>query len=107
MPLKLHRTDRPEEEFQMAPMIDMVFLLLVFFMCVSTLAQAEKAQEVELPESLESEVPEDLADRGIVTVDKDGQIWLGVKAVTPAQVKAELQESLQRNPEMRVTVRAD
>lgn len=50
----------------MTPMIDMVFLLLVFFMTVSTLAQAERAKEVDLPESAESDVPgaSELSDRG-------------------------------------------
>jgi len=107
MAVKLHRTDRPEEEFQMAPMIDMVFLLLVFFMCVSTLAQAEKAQEVELPQSEESDVAEDLANRGVVTVDKDGQAWLGVEPVSLDEIKSVLETSLQKNPELRITVRAD
>ncbi|GHB99391.1 ExbD/TolR family protein [Cerasicoccus arenae] len=107
MAIKLHRVERPEEDFQMAPMIDMVFLLLVFFMCVSTLAQADKSKEVTLPESLESEVAEDLSDRGVVTVDADGQAFLGERSVSAAEIKAELQSSLEQNPRLRVTVRAD
>lgn len=107
MAVKLHRHERPEEDFQMAPMIDMVFLLLVFFMCVSTLAQAEKAKAVELPESMESEVPEDLSDRGVVTVDAEGQAYLGERAVSVAEIKATLEQSLQANPRLRITVRAD
>ncbi|WP_309400767.1 ExbD/TolR family protein [Cerasicoccus maritimus] len=107
MALKLHRSERPEEEFQMAPMIDMVFLLLVFFMCVSTLAQADKSKEVTLPESLESEVAEDLSDRGVVTVDADGQAYLGERPVSTEEIKSTLQASLQQNPRLRVTVRAD
>jgi len=107
MAVKLHRTERPEEDFQMAPMIDMVFLLLVFFMCVSTLAVAEKAKQVELPESDESEVPEDLSDRGIVTVDAGGQAYLGERPVSPEEIKATLRASLERNPRLRITVRAD
>ena len=49
----------------MTPMIDMVFLLLVFFMTVSTLAQADRAKKLDLPPSAQSDVPEaeDLADR--------------------------------------------
>lgn len=91
----------------MAPMIDMVFLLLVFFMCVSTLAQAEKAREVALPESTESQVPEDFSDRGVVTVDARGQAYLGDRAVSSEELRAVLGESLARNPRLRVTVRAD
>ena len=49
--MRMRRRELSAEEFQMAPMIDMVFLLLVFFMCVSSLAQADKRTPVELPES--------------------------------------------------------
>jgi len=91
----------------MAPMIDMVFLLLVFFMSVSTLAVAEKAKAVELPKSAESEVPDDLSNRGIVTVDASGQAYLGERAVNAEEIKATLRRSLERNPELRITVRAD
>ncbi len=91
----------------MAPMIDMVFLLLVFFMCVSTLAQADKAKPVTLPESIESDVAEDLSDRGVVTVDASGQAYLGERAVSKDEIKATLKSSLEQNPRLKVTVRAD
>ena len=35
----------------MAPMIDMVFLLLVFFMTVASVAKSQKVVELDLPES--------------------------------------------------------
>jgi biopolymer transport protein ExbD len=95
------------EDFQMAPMIDMVFLLLVFFMCVSSLAQADKAIEIDLPESAESQVPENLAYRGIVSVKADGTIFLGAREVTRAELAAELGRALRENPQLRVQVRAD
>jgi len=46
--IRLKTVKRPEETFPMALMIDMVFLLLVFFMCVSTLAQADKRTPIKL-----------------------------------------------------------
>jgi len=104
---KLRKRPHPEEEFQMAPMIDMVFLLLVFFMCVSTLAQAEKGVELELPKSHESKVPEDLADRGNVSVDADGQVYVGLEPVDLAGLKARISDALQKNPDLRIWVRAD
>ena len=51
----------------MAPMIDMVFLLLVFFMTVSTLAK-EARPELELAVSTTAAVPEEAPPRDIVTV---------------------------------------
>lgn len=91
----------------MAPMIDMVFLLLVFFMCVSTLAQAEKSIPLELPESEESEVPDDLADRGIISVDAEGQPFIGTRAVTIEKIGDVIGAGLQENPRLRIQVRAD
>lgn len=91
----------------MAPMIDMVFLLLVFFMCVSTLADAERAKELELAESERSKVPEDLSDRGIVSVDSKGIIYLGERPVDPDELVVSVKALMGRKPDLRMVVRAD
>lgn len=99
----------PEEDFPMTPMIDMVFLLLVFFMTVSTLAQAERAKEVDLPASAESDVPEanELSDRGTISLDAEGIIYLGMRPVTLEEMQATMKTSLQETPELRIHLRAD
>ena len=51
----------------MAPMIDMVFLLLVFFMTVSTMAR-DARPEVELPVTVEATVPVALTPRPVLTL---------------------------------------
>jgi len=91
----------------MAPMIDMVFLLLVFFMCVSSLAQAERAVPVELPASTESKVPEDLADRATITLCADGAIFLGAARAEPGELGERLRRTLEADPRTRLHVRAD
>jgi biopolymer transport protein ExbD len=64
----MRRRKRCEEEaFQMAPMIDMVFLLLVFFMTVSTLAKAARP-ETELPVSGTARVPSEAPPREVLTL---------------------------------------
>lgn len=107
MSLKLRRREAAEEEFQMAPMIDMVFLLLVFFMCVSTLAQAQKQVELELPESHESKVPEELANRGILAIDADGQVYIGAEPADLETIQRHVREAVREDPAFRVQVRAD
>ena len=49
--MKLRRVKRSGMELQMAPMIDCVFLLLIFFM-VSAIMKTPPKFEVDLPESL-------------------------------------------------------
>jgi biopolymer transport protein ExbD len=58
----------------MAPMIDMVFLLLVFFMTVSTLAK-EARPETELPLSETAQVPAEAPPRDILTVLPDSGLY--------------------------------
>ena len=71
------RTTLEPEDFAMTPMIDMVFLLLVFFMTVSTLARGDKKLDLDLAESRSSQVPKQLEDRGALSIDKTGDIYLG------------------------------
>lgn len=105
--MRIRRRELAPEEFQMAPMIDMVFLLLVFFMCVSSLAQADHRTPVELPESTESKVPEDPSDRATITVQADASVFVGGERTDLAELGGRLREALARNPRLRVQVRAD
>lgn len=91
----------------MAPMIDMVFLLLVFFMCVSTLAQAEKGPVIDLPLSTESKVPEDLQNRVTISVEADGSVLIGKAKVDHPELTRRLRVTLSDNPRLRLQVRAD
>jgi len=105
--MRMRRRELAAEDFQMAPMIDMVFLLLVFFMCVSSLAQADKRTPVKLPESQESKVPEDLTDRAVVTIQADGHVFIGGDETDLADLGRRLRAALAANPRLRLQVRAD
>lgn len=91
----------------MAPMIDMVFLLLVFFMCVSSLSQAGHRVELDLPESTASETPKDLSNRIILSIQKDGTVYLGGAKVDAGGLEARLRALRQRFPEIKLRIRAD
>jgi biopolymer transport protein ExbD len=105
--VKLKRKEMPSEDFAMTPMIDMVFLLLVFFMCVSSLAQADKKLKLDLAESAESKVPEDLTDRGVVSVDAEGRVYLGATPVELERLTDAVRMEISRRPGLRVLVRAE
>lgn len=105
--MQLKRKEQPTEDFAMTPMIDMVFLLLVFFMCVSSLAQADKKLKLDLPESAEAKVPEDLTGRGVVSVDAGGRVYLGATPVELDGLTDAVRAELARRPGLRVLVRAE
>jgi biopolymer transport protein ExbD len=95
------------EEFQMAPMIDMVFLLLVFFMCVSSLSQAARRTPVDLPDSAESKVPENPASRASVSVLADGTLYIGAQRGDLDALGRQVRRALAADPKLRIEVRSD
>ena len=101
------RGGRRTASISMAPMIDMVFLLLVFFMTASAMSQAGNKLEVQLPSSLESEVPKDLSDRLIVSVAADGSVYVGRSEIDDAELRETLAEFRERFPQAKLSIRAD
>lgn len=91
----------------MAPMIDMVFLLLVFFMCVSSLSQAGNRIEVELPESKAAQVPDDLSGRITIAVKAGGEYHLNAYEVSEAELGRKLLELADGSPALKLRIRAD
>lgn len=91
----------------MAPMIDMVFLLLVFFMTVASVAKSQRTVELDLPESEESQVPEDASGRGILSVDAEGLYYVGDQVRSLEEIKDSISARIRENPELQIQVRAD
>lgn len=91
----------------MAPMIDMVFLLLVFFMTVASVAKSQRTVELDLPESEESKIPEDASGRGILSVDAEGLYYIGDQVRTLEAIKESISARIRQDPELQIQVRAD
>lgn len=66
--MKLRKKEEADLAVEMTPMIDMVFLLLIFFMCAATMSQVDLTPEIELPVAPKADVPEDLRNRGTVNL---------------------------------------
>jgi biopolymer transport protein ExbD len=58
--------------FQIAPMIDVVFVIMLYFMVMAGAAQVEKAHNTKLPGDGEALTPDEIAIR----IDDDGQTYL-------------------------------
>lgn len=93
-------------EVDLTPMIDIVFLLIVFFMTVASMITAEK-KPIDVPVALNSTIPEDYGERTTVTVQSDGSLYAGVYSVTLDELQRILVEERVNDPETRVFLRAD
>lgn len=93
--------------FQLAPMIDMTFLLLIFFMVTTKITKEKKKLEIHLPVASAAVSPDDLEGRDILNLDAEGRIYVGDRAVGVRELKAHLRQRLIDVPPLRIYVRAD
>ena len=105
--MKVHIPQQDDAKFAMAPMIDMVFLLLVFFMCASKMSQ-DQSVELEIPDASHAVVPKERPDRFIVNVRQNGDLLCGSRPVASVEEAADIVgAAYEANPELKVYVRAD
>lgn len=90
----------------MAPMIDMVFLLLVFFMTASAMSQAGSKLELDLPESGNAAVAKDFSGRLIISIDAEGVPFVGTRALDAGELREVLQGFREEQPGGKLNIRA-
>jgi biopolymer transport protein ExbD len=96
------KTGRPE--ITMAPLIDIVFLLLIFFM-VTTVFPENRGFIIEKPESEHSE---QLKLKKITfTINQAGEIQFQDKQITPEDVKRLVREQIRAAPDTSVLLQVD
>jgi len=71
---RLKKKVQPKPEIQIAPMIDCVFLLLIYFMVSATLEKQEADLSFELPGTVEQSEPIEMPDEQIIEIRGDGQV---------------------------------
>jgi hypothetical protein len=69
-------TEGGDDEINMAPMIDMVFLLLVFFMCTCHQNQVENFR-LDIPTASKAVVPKEKPGRWTVNILQNGDVFEG------------------------------
>ena len=94
-------------EVQMAPLIDCVFLLLIFFLVAATLKKAHKELEIQLPHAAAAIKTKSEPDTLIIEVAKDGTIYMDAQSMTKRLLHKRLRESAAEAPDRRVRVDAD
>jgi len=96
-------------DFNVTPLIDVVFLLIIFFLVSSHLAKQETQQELDLPTATTgSPQTESTTQRVTLNVLPDGRLMIGAVEATPDEVAARLAFERRRvNNELEVRIRTD
>lgn len=106
MRLDLESGSESDDAINMMPLVDVVFLLLIFFLAATTFAQKEVELDLRLPEARAGEAAE--PDRKlVVNVFADGRLVVDGREVTIEALRQKLTAAARRNKDQSVLVRGD
>ena len=77
--MKLKLPEEEEPELSISPLIDMTFLLLIYFICTCTLITPEADLGIRLPGMVAQATTVDMPDEQIIEVRHNGQVFLNDK----------------------------
>ena len=92
---------------ELTPLIDMVFLLLIFFLVATTFRQEEREMQIALPVAATGGPISASLRELIVNVDAEGQIIVGGRRIDAEDLRTMIDGAVTVNSEQKVTVRGD
>ena len=101
---------RPVAEMNVVPYIDVMLVMLVIFMVTAPLLS--QGVDVELPTAAAKPLSPDQADPLVVSVDKEGRLYLNIggdpaEPLTAEELQLRTAAVLRRRPDIAVMVRGD
>ncbi len=105
MPMKTHLDEDPK--LNLTPMIDIVFLLIIFFMVGTTFSQMERNIELHVPEVTDGGALTAPPEKRVVNVFQDGRIALDQQFVSLDGLTSELVSARDQYSDLGVIVRGD
>lgn len=105
--MRVNLDDGGEVSPDLTPMIDCVFLLLIFFLVATTMKKPEQELKVELPPPAVSARPSDDRSPLVIGIDAQGVFHVGATPVGQAELVATLRETGASDPERHVRITVD
>ncbi len=102
--MKIQRRNKAKPEFSLAAMVDVILLMLIFFMITSSAAN-QSAIDVKLPkaESTDPNIPNPLT----LSIKPDGTYFVDDKPVTKENLEQTIVTALQGSTSPSFMIRAD
>ena len=102
--MKLGRKKTRKVQINITSLIDVLFLLLIFFMVSSTFVE-KPGMDLELPES-ESSTLKEVKDM-VLQIQPDDKMFLNGKDVSMSNIRTYLEEEYRNNPDAALILKAD
>jgi biopolymer transport protein ExbD len=98
------KRDEEETEVNLTPMLDIVFIMLIFFIVTASFVK-EAGIDVNRPGAVTAERKERASI--LVALTEDGQVWIDKRQVDIRAVRANIERLRAENPEGSVVIQAD
>lgn len=105
MPLKTEQFE--DAGLNLTPMIDVVFLLIIFFLVGSHFSQAERQFDVQVPTVSAAKPLTAPPDQLVININREGRISLGKKILTLDELTRDLKQARERYADQAVVIRGD
>jgi len=99
-----HNAAEDEEGINLTPMLDVVFIMLIFFIVTASFVK-QAGIEVVRPAAVTAE-PKKSANI-LVAVSASNEIWVDNRKVTPQGIRAQIERLHAENPEGSIMIQAD
>jgi len=93
--------------FQIAPMVDVVFLLLTYFMSASIFGQLEKEIDITVPTAVTAAEPARQEGEVVLNIDAEGGVTVNRQRLESEGLSAMLRRLAELFPGQSVIIRAD
>jgi biopolymer transport protein ExbD len=107
---KKGRSADDSSEIDLTPMLDVVFIMLIFFIVTASFVK-EVGLDVNVPEKNDSPPPDDAPQNILVRISADNQIWFrdetGERRVDERQVRSNIERLRAELPKASVIIQAD
>jgi len=105
--MKFNKHSAPPAGFQLAPMIDIVFLLLAFFIVTYQMTDQEKDLEVNLPTAEEGKAKPRTYLEKVINIHEDGKVVIDKKPYTLDELQVKMGNLVRVNKNQPIRVRGD
>ncbi len=103
----MSRTAQEDPIIPMMPMIDIIFLLLIFFITTSVFARLENELSITVPTADSATTPKRDLGELIVNLRSDGTLLVNQKSVSMNQLQMLLVRIAKQYPDQSVIIRGD
>jgi biopolymer transport protein ExbD len=93
--------------FMIAPMVDILLVILVFFIVTWNFALAENELDVRVPSATKANEPQPYVGQVVINVRADGTIVVNRQTKSPTELLDQLKQLAQLYPDQAVIVRGD